>query len=225
MLANILNIRSFVLTATMSLLLGTGAANADPVKPIHANPAQPAAKGHSYVFTLDNFQILDTRSRHNDTDHVTFAVKVGEKVYPAKVKHMGDLNNGTYKVNLSFGPIEIASPETKEVLTYLIMNSGHDQDKVSGWLQKGAEKLLEKEAIAAGEFGVVVNFLGKIGINALFANCDGWVAGDHIAYTGKALAGWGGLHKETRDYHGQDSPRGCGGNSHYKVTFSIAQKK
>jgi hypothetical protein len=217
--------RSLVLTAALGVLFGSTAANAQAPKSAAPNPAQPNAKGHTYVFTLENFEILNTRSRHNDTDHVSFALKVGDKVYPAKVKHMGDVNNGTHKVNLSFGPIEIPTPETKVVLTYLIMNSGHDQDKVAGWLQKGAEQLLEKGETAAGEFGPIVKYLGKLGISVLFADCDGWVAGDHITLTGKTLAGFGDKHKTTREYPGVDSARGCGANSLYKVTWSVALKK
>jgi hypothetical protein len=105
------------------------------------------------------------------------------------------------------------------------LNSGHNQDKVSGWLQKAAEQLLNKEETAAGQFGEIVKYIGKLAIGALFANCDGWVAGDHITLTGKTLAAFGDKHKETRDYHGKDSPGGCGGNSHYKVTWSVALSK
>ena len=225
MLNTLITRRSLILTAVFGVLFGAATAKAQTAKVVQ-NPAQPNATGKGYVFTLENFQILDTRALHKDTDHVSFALKVGDKVYPAKIKHMGDLNNGTYKVNLSFGPIEIPNPETKVVLTYLIMNSGHDKDKVSGWLQKGAEQLLEKEATAAGEFGAVVGYIGKLGIEALFANYDGWVAGDHITLTGKTLAGFGEMHKETRDYRGKDAPAGGKGrNSHYKVTWSVSLKK
>jgi hypothetical protein len=232
MFFRILKRQFLVLAAAFGVLLAAGAANAQTVKKVEvtANAQTPIKadalpKGKSYVFTLESFQITDTRSRHNDTDHVTFAVKVGDKVYPAKVKNMGDLNNGTYKVNLSFGPIEVPTPETKVNLTYLIMNSGHDQDKVSDWLKKAAEGLLTKGAAAAGgPWGIAIGVVGDLGLGIAFANCDGWVAGDHIALTGKTLAGYTKPHRETRNYKGIDSPRGCGGNSHYYVTWSITQK-
>jgi hypothetical protein len=105
------------------------------------------------------------------------------------------------------------------------MNSGHDKDKVSEWLKKGAEGLLSKGSAATGGLGAVVSYLGGLGINVILPNCDGWVAGDHINLTGKTLAGYAkSRHEETRDYPGVDSPWGCGSNSHYKVTWSITQK-
>jgi hypothetical protein len=220
MFSRILKAQFLVLAAALGVLLGAGAANAQTPK-----TADALSKGKNYVFTLESFQITDTRSRHKDTDHVSFAIKVGDKVYPAKTKDMGDLNNGTYKVNLSFGPIEVPTPETKVVLTYLILNSGHDKDKVSAWLQKGSDGLLAKaESSAGGDWGTVIKFVGGLGLNMVFANCDGWVAGDHITLTGKSLAAFTAPHRETRKYPGTDSPRGCGHNSNYQVTWSITQK-
>lgn len=220
----IVKTRFLLLAAALSLFLGGAKAQAQgQPKPVTSNKDLPVT-GKSYVFTLENFQILHTRSLHNDTDHVSIALKVGDKVYPAKVKHMGNVNDGTHKVNLSFDPVVVPTPETKIVLTYLIMNSGHKEDKISEWLQKGSEELLKKEASAEPGLGEVVSYLGKLGIKFLFPNCDGWVAGDHITLTGKTLATWGASHKETRNYPGIDSPRGCGSNSHYKVTWSVSLK-
>jgi hypothetical protein len=223
MLTTILISRKAFLAVILSALFGASAARAQTAQPANPGAAQPAAT-QGYVFTLENFQILNTRSLRKDTDHVSFSIKVGDKAYPAKIKHVGDVNNGTHKVNLSFGPIDIPSPDTKIVMTYLIMNSGHDKDKVSGWLQKGSETMLEKESGGSSEFSHIVKYLGKLSISVIFANCDGWVAGDHVALTGKTLADWGAQHRETRDYKGQNSPRGCGANSHYKVTWSVSKK-
>jgi hypothetical protein len=235
MLSNILTRRSLYLAALLGVFFGAATANAQ--RPAKFDPKAPAqfepAKAKRYEFTLESFQILNTRALHNDTDHLTFALKVGDKAYPAKVKHMGDLNNGTFKVKLSFDAVEVPTPESKVVLTYLIMNNGHDQDKVSAWLKKGAEALLAKGATAAGGavggpvgggLGALIGYLGERGLDIAFANCDGWVAGDHIALTGRTLQGYGRAHRETRNYPGVDSPRGCGSNSHYKVTWSVTQK-
>jgi hypothetical protein len=222
MFTNPLNFRALALTAALTLAFGVGPLQAQTTRPLKNAPAAAAKK--TYTFTVDSFQILNTRSRHNDTDHVTLALKVGTKVYPAIVKHMGDLNNGTFKVNLSIPNVEVPTPETKVVMSYLIMNSGHDKDKVSEWLKKGAEGLLSKGAAASGGLGSVVSYLGGLGINAILPNCDGWVAGDHVNFTGTSLTAFGASHHETRNYPGVDSPTGCGSNSHYKVTWSITQK-
>ena len=229
MFTTLLKLRKLALTAALGFVFGIGSLQAQtptpaPTTTVQVNPAPAAAAKKTYTFSVDSFQILNTRSLRNDTDHVTLALKVGDKVHAPIVQHMGDVNNGTHKVKLSFKDIEVPTPETKIVMTYLIMNSGHDKDKVSQWLKKGAESMLAKGVAAAGGLGTVVGYLGGVGLNVLLANCDGWVAGDHIHLTGKQLADFGASHRETRNYPGVDSPRGCGSNSHYKVTFSIRQK-
>lgn len=221
MFRNILKHQFLVLATALGIILGATTAQAQAPK----KAPDPKAKAKKYEFTLESFQILNTRSLHNDTDHVSFALKVGNKVYPAKVKHMGDVNNGTHKVNLSFKDVEIPKEDTKIVLTYLIMNNGHSQDKVSAWLKKGAEALLSKGAEAVGgPWGVVVGIVGDLGLNILFANCDGWVAGDCIQLTGREVEGWGQSHRVTRNYPGMDSPTGCGSNSDYRVTWSVKRQ-
>ena len=113
MKAKVLKSRSIFVAAILGVVLGGAAANAQAQRPGQASSSkqQPNAQanGKKYVFTLESFQILNTRALHNDTDHVSFALKVGNTVYPAKVKHMGNKNNGTYKVALSFGPIDVPS--------------------------------------------------------------------------------------------------------------------
>ena len=214
--------RFFAIASALGIFLSASAANAQAPAVQPVKPATTAA-GSGYVFTFENFQILHTRPRHKDTDHATIALKVGGKVYPAQVKHMGNLNDGTYKVNLSIGPVEIPSPDTKIVLTYLVMNAGHKEDTISGQLKKGAEKLLDKEVEMIPWVGMMKH-LASFGLGSIFANCDGWVAGDHVILTGKTLAEYGASHRETRNYPGHDSPTGCGSNSHYKVTWSITKK-
>src|SRR5438045_9686987 len=71
----------------------------------------PRAKAQQDVFTLENFQILRTRARHEDTVHVTFSVKVGDKVYKVPSKRIGDRNDGTYPLNYVLGPITVPSPD------------------------------------------------------------------------------------------------------------------
>lgn len=62
-------------------------------------------------------------------------------------------------------------------------------------------------------------------MDLLFADCDGAVAADVISLKGSALeqltAGPDALFFEPRDYPGSESPKGCGENSHYQVTYSI----
>lgn len=52
-----------------------------------------------FSFTLDSFQITDTRSLHEDTDYVTYTLVVkdqnGNGGPRMLTKYMGDVNNGS----------------------------------------------------------------------------------------------------------------------------------
>jgi hypothetical protein len=195
-----------------------------------------------YTFTLNSFKITDTRSVHKDSDYVSVAVAVGANppiTLPAK--SMGDLNNGTFAVNLSIPNVAVPAA-TVVAFSYSIVNSGHAKDSVSQALQKVVSAAASKAASAgAGALGGVLGgplgagiatvgtaaagwVIGKLQ-DIVFANCDGIVAaGDHV-YTGAQLAektSGGKVLTVTDDNKGTDSAHGCGGNSHYFVTWSIA---
>lgn len=74
-------------------------------------------------FSLNTMQITDTRSTHKDTDWVSFTLKVGTATPVSSSRSMGDLNNGTFDIGLSFSGIAI-NPDDTVVLNYLIINSG-----------------------------------------------------------------------------------------------------
>jgi hypothetical protein len=195
----------------------------------------------SYTFTLNSFRITDTRSVHNDTDFVSVAVAIGNnKPITVPAKSMGDVNNGTYQVNLSIPHVSVAAGD-KVAFSYAILNTGHDKDSVEKALTPAAGNAASK-AVAAGvtELGSIVGidpatanaigqkagaWLGPKLAGIIFANCDGSVAaGDHV-FTGGALVKLtsnGHVLQATDDNKGTDSPVGCGGNSRYYVTWSIA---
>jgi hypothetical protein len=77
-----------------------------------------------YTFKLESFQISNTRSRHDDTDTVTLGLQVGTKQFPVQSHFAGNLNNGSYQVNLEFGPVLITGPSITAVFTYEIYNGG-----------------------------------------------------------------------------------------------------
>jgi hypothetical protein len=189
-------------------------------------PQEVRGLGSHYVISLDKFHIDDTRARHNDTDHVSFALKVGEQmVGEPLIRHMGDVNNGDHLVGLHFGPFPIDNPAAPFIFNYQIVNSGHgNQDDIQKALTQGANALatglLGSGNIWAAAVTKAIEWVGGI----LFANCDGPVAIDQIAVTGADLMNWTlgtGMHSETRFYPGTDSPDGCGGNSRYTVTWSV----
>jgi hypothetical protein len=198
-----------------------------------------------YTFTLNSFRITDTRSQHNDTDFVSIAVTVGSNpAITLPAKSMGDVNNGTHAVNLSIADVEIPAGQVV-AFSYSIVNSGHDKDSVSQALQKLVSAASSK-AVAAGAGAVGTGVGGPIGAglaiigtqaggwamgkleSILFANCDGTVAaGDHVfnaAQLAQQTAG-GKVASFTDENKGTDSNWGCGGNSHYFVTWSISARQ
>lgn len=193
------------------------------------------------TFTLDSFKISDTRSLHKDTVYVSIAVAVGSNpAITLPTKSMGDLNNGTYSVNLSIPNVKVSAAE-KVAFSYSIINSGHDKDAIEQTLQKvvagGASKVAASGAgvvggAVGGPLGSGLAYVGTLAAGwalgklegILFANCDGTVAaGDHV-FTGTQLARLtadGRVALATDENKGTNSPVGCGGNSHYFVTWSI----
>jgi len=77
-----------------------------------------------YTFKLESFEISNTRSRHDDTDTVTFGLQVNTRQFPAQSYFAGNLNNGSYPLNLEFGPVLIAGEAVVAVFTYEIYNGG-----------------------------------------------------------------------------------------------------
>jgi len=80
-----------------------------------------------YTFKLESFQINNTRSRHDDTDTVTFGLEVGTAQFPVQSFFAGDLNNGNYPVNLKFGSVLITDGTSVAVFTYEIYNGDASQ--------------------------------------------------------------------------------------------------
>jgi hypothetical protein len=176
----------------------------------------------SYVFSLDKFHIDNTRARHEDTDIVTFTLKVGDQT-ATQVKRMGDVNNGDHPVFLEFGPIRIDSSDAPVVFNYQIVNSGHgDEAAIVERLIAAGTSLAAKGL--TGPWGVLAGFVIQFVGEILFPNCDGPVAVDQIVLRAASLGDWTsatGAYTETRRYPGSDSPWGCGSNSDYKVTWSL----
>jgi hypothetical protein len=195
------------------------------------------ASPNSYTFTLESFTIYNTMAWHTDTDYVYFTVKVGNQVFGPQHAKIGDLNNGTYPLHWSFGPIP-AAENTPVLLTYQILNHGHaDNQKqldddieianaiadvvstIGGAVYPPAAPVLS--AIATG-----LQAVGKV-LSWVFdhANCDGMVLSDAMTTTGSTLRDWSntstGIHTETRRYRGPETPWGCGSDADYSVTWSI----
>jgi hypothetical protein len=187
-------------------------------------PREVQGSAPSYVFSLDKFHIDNTRARHEDTDIVTFTLKVGDQTL-TQVKRMGDVNNGDHQVFLEFGPLRIDNPGTPVIFNYQIVNSGHgDQDAIVRRLVAAGTALAARGL--TGPWGTLAGFVIEFVGGILFPNCDGPVAVDQVVLTGANLGQWTaatGTYVETRRYPGTDSPWGCGSNSDYKATWSVVR--
>ena len=204
-----------------------------------------------YDFSVDNFTISNTRSRHKDTDYISASVAVAGRPTRSANQKLGDLNNGTFGTAMQFRGVPVADNETA-VFTYLIVNNGHSDPGVAERaVEQAAKTLAEKGAqIAATAVGgaigaalgasigtAVVPIIGTaLGAVAgwvvtsvgalLFANCDGPVAAAVHTYSGAQLrAGTSrGLKLTGSDHHpGTDSAAGCGSNSVYDVRWTISE--
>ncbi len=183
----------------------------------------------SFVFRLDNFRITDTMARHLDTDWVYFTVRVGDQVLGPTHQKIGDLNNGTYTLNWDLGPVAIAA-NTPVVMTYQIINHGHDDTKkqVSDDIAI-ATKIAKLVAVVTGSGSEIVSKIGdalkEVG-GWLFSgpNCDGVVLSDAISTGGAMLEQWtqgSGVHSVSRHYKGPETRHGCGADAEYDVTWSV----
>jgi hypothetical protein len=194
-----------------------------------AEPNAAGAAARDYTFTLNSFKITNTRSLHNDTDFVAMAVAVGSNapiILPAK--SMGDLNNGSYKVNMSI-PNALVGSKQAVAFSYSIVNTGYDQNTVEQALKKAVSALAQKAAEAGAEAAstalggdpttgkaiedaVGPTLIGKL-TSVIFADCDGTVAvGKHV-FSGAQLAAEtanGAVLSKTDNNPGTDSATGCG---------------
>jgi hypothetical protein len=195
----------------------------------------------TFNFTLESFRITDTRSRHEDTDYVSFTLlnvpATGAGTPQTLKKSMGNLNNGTFKVNLSFPNVVVAN---KATFNYLIINSGHaSESEIYSVMENAGGALATKGLTLAGAAigsAIPIPLLGTLlGAGAgwlvgelkslLSANCDGPVAAEQDTFSHADLLSRtanGPFTHETK-HPGSNSPDGCGGNSMYYVTWQIAR--
>jgi hypothetical protein len=165
------------------------------------------------------------RSPHEDTNYVSAALSVdGHMVGSPQVKFMGDQNDGVFPVGISFPDVEV--PEDSSVrMVYNILNHPHaDQTSVKNAL---SDALLEGIAAPAGYWGILLKFLKQYGIPLVLPNCDGPItpeAGRELIWHTFELKGVapGTKFEEVVNEPGNDSPSGCGPNSHYRVHVTVA---
>ncbi len=198
---------------------------------------------NQFTFVLESFRITDTRSRHEDTDYVSFSLVVnpqnGKGTPHTLTKSMGDLNNGTFNVGLTFPNVTV-NPTDTVILNYLIVNSGHKSpSEVESLLEQAGTSLLSAAGNAGGTalqsfipvpflgsaLGALGSWLGNEIVSILNANCDGAVAAEQntFAYADLLARTQNGPFTQTTRHPGTNSPTGCGGNSNYYVTWEMTE--
>ena len=192
-----------------------------------------------FTFTLDSFQITDTRSRHEDTDYVTYTLLVkaqdGSGTPRMLTKYMGDVNNGVHSVNLSFSNVQV-NPTDTVILNYLIVNSGHKAaSQITSTIESTASKLATQGGTLLGNaivpgiggslLGAAAGWLAGELLGILTANCDGPVAmeQDVLKYSDLIANTAQGQFKHSTKHPGTNSPTGCGSNSVYIVNWHMIQ--
>jgi hypothetical protein len=200
-----------------------------------------------YIFKLDNFKVVNARSKISDKDFITFNLQVGSN-QPVTATTMvdnaynidNDPNGYTYIINLALDPIIISDPNTSIVFNYLIVNAGHGKDdetwkqinQAADILLKSSGKILETGV--GGIWGAIIGgvldlaALGiDIGFGFLTTSCDGKVALDQVTVTGTKLNSWfsnSNSYSETRYYRGEYvNGEICGHSSEYYVTWSCSK--
>ena len=191
-----------------------------------------------FTFTLDSFQITDTRSLHEDTDYVTFTLLVkakdGSGTPRVLTKSMGDVNNGVHSVNLAFTNVQV-NPTDTVTLNYLIVNSGHkNPSQTIAALESAGTKLATQGGAAIGTailpglgsiLGAVAGWLAGQLVSIINANCDGPVAAEQDSFTFDDLVARtkNGQFKQSTRHPGTDSATGCGRNSNYIVNWHMLE--
>ncbi len=180
-----------------------------------------------------------------DTDYVSFTLKVGNDQPLTWTKSMGDLSGGTYPVNLSFGPVPVASNEAV-IMNYMIVNSGHqDPSFIEKTLESTGSQLATKAGTEVGTdvgniilpgigsligsaLGAIAGWLVDQISSLLTANCDGPVAAEQDGFRSSDLWSYtasGGIFRHSTTHPGTDSPSGCGENSLYIVNWHIVREQ
>lgn len=190
-------------------------------EPFDHQPTPPV-----YTFRLDQYRVLHTRARHQDTNVVAFTLTVGDQTYTQTLPPT-DVNDGNHDIGLEFPGVRIDDPATPVTLAFAIVNSGHDSSAIEAALTKGVDALIAHEAGAGnpGTAAALAAFDVVIGLANI--DCDGAVAADSLMVERSALdatipAG-GRLQTHTKHYPGSESGDTCGANSDYYVTQTIVR--
>jgi hypothetical protein len=182
----------------------------------------------SFYFGVVSVTIHNTRSKHEDTNFVALGVKIGGGAVQTTAKPMGNVNSGTFQVDLAFPGLD-ANPGDNIIFNYLIVNAGSaKQGAVEAALQNASTLW------ANGQGPASVNLTGALSDAQPWFNnelktvlnpnsCDGMVAAeqDHWTYAQLTSLQTNSIFAHQTYQPGVHSGSGCGPNSQYTVGFEI----
>jgi hypothetical protein len=200
-----------------------------------------------WKFTMKSFALNNTRSLHEDTNYVCLGLSVNGKVFAPLAQRIGNVNNGTHKVNVSL-PLSTLDSNDQIVFSYLVINHGggstqdvlahcqsamtqtplKDFNAVDAQLvpvQGGSvPKCMESKLRAADDLKTWWNLIKSQFTHLSSDRCDGPVAIDRFSLMGSSVTPLQ-LASQANPfsfiYLGIDSAVGCGSNSDYSVQWSI----
>ncbi len=206
-------------------------------------PFAPAA----YTFSLDSIEIMDTRSRHEDSNKASVSVAVGSGKAKTVTKNLGNQNNGHFPVNMSVAGVRVDDPNIGIAFHYLVLNSGHKSwEETNAILTKATGLLATQGAkyatsaigtslglavgttimpVIGSALGAAAGWVASNAAQLLTADCDGPVAEEQVVL--KGIEVWTrtahGPYKHVTHHPGLHSAKGCGKNSRYNTYWTISR--
>jgi len=184
-----------------------------------------------FTFSLDSFQITQTRSAHKDTDYVIFTKKISSLARPESfpVTSLGNLNNGTFNIGFVSSDNTIY-PDSPVVLNYLIVNSSVDLNTITTVLSTISEDLalgpaLNLQPLTSALELVSQQYAAELSKIIKPGSCDGLVAAEQINMTYEELVSYTArspYFQQATTHTGAKAPGGCNSKpSNYVVHWSM----
>lgn len=181
---------------------------------------------------IESVRIENTRSKHEDTDHIELCFQVGSAIPQLQYKFLGNLNSGTHAISaraLSW-PV---NPGDVLLLNYMMVNSSVTPPapaSVQAYLEGITLEWINAKNPPPLNFTSQVAALYeacRTGIAPIFnpASCDGMVAAEFDSFTYDQIAEMtaGAIFTYTTHHPGIHSNSGCGPNSQYDVTWTLTR--
>lgn len=203
--------------------------------------AHPHTNGTVSTLTVAHLNIHSIRSAHRDTNVIGFLARVPGLPDASGHEGLGDFGVGDYDINKTIQFVA-DDPTAPLNVSWLLVNHGDgDTQDLDNKLHSTLQTVADKGAGAIGSAigapiggvaggvigaaaGALLGYLADLGLGAVFADCDGVVASDTVFVS---AATWNdqvanGPMVVNKAYPGYDSPSGCGDNSNYEVTWTLA---